>query len=271
MTMQQVTDPSLNPEEAAQAVDALLAPEPTVATPPPDTTVNLCGGYLDATGVLHRTAVVRELNGEDEEALSKGKAGQSWQNTQNAILERAVLSVGSIPEPPPQMLMDLLVGDRLDLLLAIRKVTYGDDVEMHLVCPKCSREFDVVVELDKDIKRRQMEDPLKRAFEVKLRRDRVAEVRLWTGADQDFAWDPDITMAEHNTKLLQRCLMKLDGQPVVFHEQVAKKMGIKDRQTIIDFLIEHQPGPLLGEVSVPCSFCGESSDLTLNMAELFRG
>lgn len=263
-------DPSDNPEAANQAVQSLFEPEETEAAPPPDTTVTLCGGYLDSNGLLHRTAVVRELNGEDEESFARGKASQSWLATQTAILERAVLSVGTIEPPSPVVLLDMLLGDRTDLLLAIRQVTYGDDIEMHLACPKCAKEFEVVVELSKDIKRRPMEDPLKRAFEVKTRKG-TAEVRLLTGADQLFAWSLDASIPEQNTKLLQRALLKIDGQPVHFTEQVAKKMGVKDRQTIIEFLLDNQPGPLLGEVSVPCSACGESSDLTLSMAELFQG
>jgi hypothetical protein len=261
-----MTDISL-PSQAQ--IDAVLSPDGIPVEAPPDLSVELPGGYIDGTGRLLKKAEVRELNGEDEEALARGGNSSSFIRYFNTILSRAVVGIEDI-EPDHAVLQGLLMGDRMMLLLAIRRVTYGDDVEMSLTCPKCNAEFDVAIELDKDVEIREMEDPMKRTHEVPLRKEHVATVRFINGADQEAALgDGKRTVAEQNTILLSRCITHLDGKPVIGDDLILR-MGLQDRKTVLQFLTDSQPGPLLEEVSVPCSVCGEVSPLPLSIEDLFR-
>ena len=77
---------------------------------PSDVTVNLPGGYITATGEVLSTAEVKELNGKDEEAISRattlGKALVT-------ILQRGTVKIGS--EPATEQMLDQLLVDRRSL------------------------------------------------------------------------------------------------------------------------------------------------------------
>lgn len=261
-----MTDFTTPPSQAE--IDSVLADDGISAPAPPDLEVELPAGFIDAAGNLLKKAQVRELNGEDEEALARGGNSSSYVRYLHTVLSRAVVRLGE-QEPDYAMLQGLLMGDRVMLLLAIRRVTYGEDVEYKLTCPKCDEDFDVVVELDKDVKIREMEDPYKRTHDVPLRKGK-ATIRFINGADQEAAFgDGKRTVAEQNTVILSRCVTHLDGQPVVGDTPI-RQMGLQDRSTLMRFLADNQPGPLLGEVSVPCSSCGEISPLGMSIEDLFR-
>ena len=120
-----------NPALANQLLNKALneTPAQEVApeiTSPSDTTVDLPGGYLTATGEVIRTAEVRELTGKDEEIISKtdnlGKALMT-------ILQRGTVKVGDLPADE-KLLDELLIGDRDSLLLGILKSTFGSSIEI---------------------------------------------------------------------------------------------------------------------------------------------
>ena len=66
---------AVNPALANQLLNKAINETPKERTPeivsPSDTTVELPGGYINAAGEVIRTAEVRELNGKDEETISK--------------------------------------------------------------------------------------------------------------------------------------------------------------------------------------------------------
>ena len=259
------------PMAASEAAERILADDGNIPiTPPPDTEIELPAGLITGDGRLLRTAEVRELTGEDEEYLARGGNSSSLSRYFHSILTRAVLRIGNL-EPDYAMLQGLLIGDRSTLLLGIRRATYGDDYEIELTCPKCDFEFGVAIELHKDVPIRVMENPMVREHTVELRHGVLAKVRFPNGADQEAALsDNRRTIPEQNTIILGRCVTEIDGRPIIGDETV-RKMGLQDRATLMKFLADNQPGPQFGEVSVPCSSCGESSTVALSMEDLFRG
>src|SRR5580698_8724844 len=123
-----------DPEGTTRAINQALSE--TVAAPeaemPPDTLVHLPGGLVRGAQVI-RAAEVRELTGEHEEALARAARAQpgSVVHFLNTLLECGVVRFGS--EDPSQtqaFLRDTLVGDRDQLLIGIRRATYGDDIEL---------------------------------------------------------------------------------------------------------------------------------------------
>lgn len=270
-----VTDSrSESAEDTAKAIDSLFNERESIELPG-DTQVQLWAGMKMSTGDIAMTAEVRELTGDDEEALARLSRGNLhpavlWLKTQQAMLERAVVQVGT-EAPTPRALLDLCVGDRDALLLGIRRATYGDDLEMReLLCPKCRQNFDVIIELNKDINYRSVEDPNQRSFEVTLHKGSQIELRHVTGADQiEAVGDGSRTVPEQNTVLINRCCLKMDGRPLIPGSNFARRLGLRDRKIITDFLVDHRPGPMLWEVQVPCSNCDEVSPLALATSDLF--
>lgn len=262
-----------NPELANQIVNKILSGEEPSAldeapsfTDLPDTHVSLPGGLLTLDGDLIREAEVRELTGFDEEALSRAT---SLGKQMTLLLNRAVVSVGG-QKPDQGLLNSLLAADRDTLLLAIRKVTWGAEIELEVACPSCESEQELSVDLDKDVEVKRLDSPSDREFTVELSRGRIAAVQLPNGeAQRAVIQSEDKTPAELNTMLLKGCIINIDGEPVFAVDQV-RKLAMRDRTKILAEIAERNPGPRLNEISKPCPSCGEEIPLPLTLAGLFR-
>lgn len=262
---------SSDPDEANRKLEATLIQPPLQLSTPDPSTIKLTSGFLDEGGELQMEARVRELNGEDEEYLAREflKGAMSVSKFVDVILRRNVLTLGEIDKPSVSELRSLLIGDRLALSIGIRCLTYGDDWPVEgIICKLCGKPFDVVIELKDDIKWRPHKNPSQREFPVDLRNGSQAIVRFITGEDELAAvgLGIDATEAEQTTVYLDRCILTIDGKPA---QNMGKSLGAMDRRKVMDEL-KQQPGPILEEVSVPCSNCERSANYPLNVADLFR-
>jgi hypothetical protein len=233
----------------------------------PQTAVILPAGFIDPLeGTVYRDAEVRELNGADEEAIVKisdpGKALL-------AILERATVSVGGQPADKA-ILNSLLAGDREALLLAIRKATFGAEVEVSNVCDKCPELQVFKVDLDEDVETKELADPINdRRFTVDLKAG-LAKVSLPTGDVQTKIINAtDKNSAELDTLLLTSCVLEIADQPILNSTRI-RNLGINDRRTLLEELAKRNPGPQLSEIKKACKNCGQEVSLPLTLAELFR-
>jgi hypothetical protein len=233
----------------------------------PDTTVTLAAGLIDPfENTVSTTAEVRELNGADEEAIAKlsdpGKALL-------AILERATVSIGDQPATK-QLLGSLLAGDREALLLAIRKATFGSEVEVSTVCDKCPELQTFKIDLNKDVEVKKLDDPIRdRRFTVELKAG-LAKVNLPTGDVQTQIINAtDKNSAELDTMLLAACVTEIGDQPVLSPNRI-RTLGITDRRLLLDEIAQRNPGPQLSEIKKACGTCGQEVYLPLTLAELFR-
>jgi hypothetical protein len=233
----------------------------------PETEVKLPAGFIDPfEGVIHTTAEVRELTGADEEAIVKisdpGKALL-------AILERATVSIGGQPATK-DMLGILLAGDREALLLAIRKATFGVEVEVSTVCDKCPELQTFKIDLDADVETKELSDPINdRRFTVDLKAG-LAKVNLPSGDVQTKLINAtDKNSAELDTLLLTSCVVEIADQPVLSSTRI-RNLGINDRRTLLEEIAKRNPGPQLSEIKKACKNCGQEVSLPLTLAELFR-
>lgn len=233
----------------------------------PETTVSLPGGLYDPfEGTIVKTAEVRELTGADEEAIVKisdpGKALLS-------ILERATVSIGEEASSKEKLGM-LLAGDREMLLLAIRKATFGTEVEVQAVCDKCPDLQTFKIDLDKDVEVKTLDDPINdRRFTMKLKAG-MAKVNLPSGDVQTKIINAtDKNSAELDTLLLTSCVAEINDQPVLSSARI-QSLGITDRRDLLEEIAKRNPGPLLSEIKKACGICGQEVNLPLTLAELFR-
>lgn len=244
---------------------------PNLISRPPECQVSLPGGLVTVEGDLVQDAEVRELTGADEEALAKADIAKSPGRFVAVLLKRGVARLGDEEPPSPTTLDALLIGDRDTLILAIRRATYGDTLDFSTRCMFCMEGLDMEIDLANEVPIKPMEDPAKRQFEVELRRGRVAVVELPVGADQIHVLAMvNKTVPEMNTMMISRCLKSLDGMPMMGLE-AARSLGMADRQTILDFLGENQPGPKYEEVKAQCPACERDVPLRIDLADLFRG
>lgn len=258
-----IDDPTLVADLAAQA---MAEPEKVIVTVPPSASeVELPGGFVTAGGSLVKYAEIRELNGADEEAIAKSG---STARALSTILQRGLVSLGSMPVNSSDF-DNLLMGDRDMLLLAIRKITFGNTVSLRMSCRSCYVSNDIEIDLEKDVKIVHLNDPLDRRFTVKLKSG-TAEVSLPNGVTHKKLMDSaDKTSSEIATVIIASCLSDVNGVPS-YGVSTALGLSILDREKIVTEIYSRTPGPRLGEVSKACEACGVSIAIPLGLADLFR-
>lgn len=263
--------------DAARVLAGAGVNTPPVIAEAPDDVVQLQGGLL-RDGKLHRTAIVRELNGADEEALSRALKTGSGFRFMDVLVERGTESIGGQPATG-ELVKSLLIGDRDELAVAIRVATYGDELAIEQwECPACSRLMNLAdFSLTNDLERVTLNDPAQDAtFEVALRKGAKALVRLPNGKDQEALYeDESWTAAERNTKLLSLCVMSYTdpaGQSfnIRAFPSIVLNLSIPDRQKLIREISERQPGPRYNEIKFKHEECQNEVILGLGIADLFR-
>lgn len=264
-TVSALEEPDRANQLAAAVFNSSNMPE---LDPLPDGSVTLPGGYLDMQGNIHTEAVVRELNGADQEALFKPEIIKNLSRWTQLLIQRGVVRLGPIENPTSAQLGTLLLGDRDMLLLAIRRVTYGDDLEMAVNCPACGDLLEFTHDLTK-VEVKTMKNPGERSFTHTLRDGTAVLVNLAVGSDQEaiLATSASKSLAEICTQLLARCVIR-GGKPLGI--EGARALGIQDRQHLMKELTERQPGPQYTKVDLDCGACGKEFPMMVDLQDLFR-
>jgi hypothetical protein len=261
-------------KEIAEAAKSPLPDAPF----PPDDLVTLPGGLMHK-GTLIRQAVVRELTGEDEEALAKAIQSPSTFHFIDTLLRRGIDRLGDLDyEESARLLPELLTGDRDEIILGIRTATYGDTVEVfRWTCPSCGSTVDKIgFSLKDDVKRTKLRDPADVVFDVKLRKGASARVRLATGAVALAAnEDPGLLTPQRDDIMLSKCIETYTdarGQAhlIAGFPSMVRRMSAPDRRTVLLELSKRQPGPRYNEVTFNHDGCGEKVTLALGIIDLFR-
>ena len=259
-----------NPAMANKAVQDILVEKPQEVeiriTPPSDTVVTLPGGYITSAGEVTTEAEVRELNGRDEEEISKANTLGKALLT---ILKRGTVRVGN-ESVTDSMLDTLLSGDRDMLLLGIFRATFGNIAHLGGYCGSCAETKDVDVEVDKDIKVKVLTDPINdRRFTVKGKNAEYT-VELPTGITQkELMLSADKTVAELNTLLLEQTVVKIGEAPVVSKIQV-QNIGLTDRRKLVDEINNRVCGPQFNDLVIPCPDCEGEVQVPISLGTLFR-
>lgn len=273
-TISAVDNPQLASRIASEALqqiasqDAAATPKKKVVAAPPVGVVELLAGHYDSfTGELATTAEVRELTGADEEAIAKA---QDIGKGLLIILQRATVSIGDSPASL-EILDSLLSGDRELLLMNIRKVTFGNTIDMIGPCPGCGEsDQKFTIDLDTDVPMNKLNDPVEdRTFTLSCKLGEVT-IALPTGKTQKkLIQNSDKTSAELDTLLLVDCVQAINGMTVYDKKQILN-MGLADRRKILQEIGLRNPGPDLSEIKKNCPACSQEVTIPLSLAELFR-
>lgn len=231
----------------------------------PDPTVTLLKGFNG-----EKVAIVREMTGSDEEYLAslESRGALSYPEYISALLKRMVISIGDISvAKTPEVIDELIVGDRDILFLAVVKATYGKQRRYTVECPFCNKENDLFVDLDEDFPIQGTVEEANATLKVTLKNGSVVELRLPTGGDAKFVGKKGKTVAEQNTLMISRCAQVSAPNK----EKWARDLSIGDRTAIISALLGVKIGPKAGEVNDPCPSCGEQIVVGLDWVSLLFG
>ncbi len=268
--MSNTINAAANPEMANNLIENALKEtkeviEPTVK-PPSDNVVNLPGGLLLPTGEIIRTAEVKELTGRDEEAIGKtSSVGKAIMIT----VDRATVKLGGI-NADEKHLYNLLAGDRDALLLGIFKATFGPTVTIPCYCDGCKDFKEAVIDIDEDIKTRQLVDPVNdRVFTLPGKRGDIV-VQLPNGyVQRELLNNSEKTSAELSSILLEKCILTIDGAPVLGRSQV-QNLNIVDRRKVLEEIDKRVPGPQMSNIVIDCPDCGGKVGVPINFGNLFQ-
>jgi hypothetical protein len=268
-------DPTDNPEKTNALVEKLLnetstSPAPEVLFPESDI-VNLPGGLARKDDVI-KTVRVKELTGEDEEALAKASQSSNPLVFLDRLIRCGVTKIGDSKDE--KLLGRMLIGDREAVILGIRKATYGDKIKISdWSCPNCGNKADLSFSVD-DIPCVTLADPSDAEFTVQLRKG-SAKVRLANGNDQLAVFEKtDLTQAQRDTILLSRCVVSVtdtNGKEKLMaaFPSMSRSMSVPDRHAILKELGTRQPGPKYDQLSFNCDNCSEEQKVTVTIGNLF--
>lgn len=257
--------------ELTKKILSSMNPAPVIGDIP-ESYIKLPAGLIK-DGKVIQDAEVQELTGEHEEKLAKARTSVNPAKYISTLLQCGVVSVGD-QKATPELLDSLLQGDLDQLILGIRRATFGDDFEIYgVVCPSCQEDNDLALSL-KDIPVKELEDPTEREFLVDLRKGRKAKVGFPTGALQAELFKQERTIQEMNSVTLAHCVVSFieaNGaeRPSNGLSDV-RKLGVADRKTLENYLYENAPGPRYDQVTAKCHACDSEIPVPLTVGTLFR-
>ncbi|MHB9038483.1 MAG: T4 family baseplate hub assembly chaperone [Armatimonadota bacterium] len=92
---------------------------------------------------------LREMTGAEEELLTNQKLIRSG-DAVNQVLANCILRIGESDDVTVKHVLDMLSGDRLYVLVKLRQISLGDEVELELGCPNaaCRAKNRVTINVD---------------------------------------------------------------------------------------------------------------------------
>lgn len=280
------TDPDAVNAITARVLATEKADDPVMTVPPLDGRITLAAGYVTPDGERVTEVQLRELRGRDEEAMSKALSSGDVARYVDTIVRCGVERIGddvngiTDEKELRAALNTLLIGDRAQIVLEIRRLAYGDTMEMSLTCPFCDEAVTVEYSYGNDVPMKPFSVPgetdlARRSYDVKMPSGKTAKIRLIDGAAQKAVYTPDNLSKksdeERNTMLLTELVESIDGRPVVGNRQILDQTS-KDRRCLLKWVTDTQPGPEYDKVEQECAGCSRSYPVgEVSLYQMFRG
>jgi hypothetical protein len=102
-------------------------------------------GFEDEDGRVHRTAVLRKMTGRDEATMADRRNRANGARIITELLGNCLIRLGDVDQPGAGVARSLYSADRQYLLVKLREITFGPEMQATYPCPTC-REATVLVE-----------------------------------------------------------------------------------------------------------------------------
>ena len=226
----------------------------------------LLAGYVDEHGVLHTTFTYREMNGKDEEAISKADVRQNGAKMVNVLVERCVVAIGTLTKKEcgvrwGSIIREMLGGDLDYMAFKIRELSKGKEVEFVHKCPSCGTKLTTVVSTDEfNIKpymgQSAIDFTLVRGYkDAKKEVHKEGIIRLPNGFDREIVtplFKKNVSTAM--TMMLTRLISFNDGALVT--QNLVNEMSLRDREILEKIIKENTFGIDTTIDGISCSSCG---------------
>ena len=243
--------------------------------------VSLPIGYLDDQGHRQRQVVLRKMTGREEAILADKRNQRNGGRLISELLASCIVRIGGeSPNGHTQKAVSSMYSvDRNFLLLKLRSITFGPELEASYNCPHCGEVIRTVENLEQ-LPVRTLEDG-QSGEEISLELedgyvDRDGQMhtaltlRLPQGADEE-AVAPQVRQnpAEGKNCLLARCMKSLGDLPRQRMEAIGPKiiseLTLADRRKIDRAVNQAAPGINLIK-QVECPQCNQTFQSTLDLS-----
>jgi hypothetical protein len=268
-----------------EAPDDVLAETPS---PPPVRSIagfefELPVGYVDQDGCIHRTAVLRKMTGRDEAIMADRRNRNSAARMMTELLASCLVTLGSIERPGFQVVQSLYSSDRYFLLLRLREITFGSDLNATYACPTCKESVTLIEDLSQlEVTRLEPgelpDDIVVELEDGYLDRDgsihTMLVLRHPTGVDEEKISTAARENPSHGKNaLLARCVVALGDIPrprlEALGTSIFNDLTLGDRARIDEALNQRGPGIDMRH-EVACPSCGREYEVTLDLSNFLR-
>lgn len=241
------------------------------------------GYHNPVNGLVARKVTLRKMTGKEEVLMADPSLQSNGGKLITALLTNCIIALEGVHPVDAAVVRQLTSADRNFLLLELRRLTFGDEMEARYRCPYCPQAVSTSVLEDlSTLEVKEMDDGDTGNIQVVIRDGYQDPDGNWhyelvfglpTGADEEVAASrPENNAARQRDALLARCLTKV-GE---LEEKRIRAMGIRiladlsmgDRQLIQQTIDASAPGPDLIR-TVQCIQCGEAFRTALDMSRFF--
>ena len=240
--------------------------------------IEMLAGYIDADGVLHKTFAIREMNGKDEEFINNPTLKQNGGKQVTALLSRCVVRIGTLekkdyrnnPKEWEKIIRSLYIGDQDFILLQIRKLSLGNEIECEHQCPDCKAKITSFVDVDEleilpFLGEREIPFELPRGYtDSRGTSYKTGVIRLATGEDREMFVPVAKKNASKANTLMLAHLCKFDNGVNTVSPDLIGNLVAKDRKYLFDLMNENAFG-VKTSTSLTCPECGEEFVGSLSM------
>lgn len=235
-------------------------------------------GYADEEGKQHRAVVLRKMTGKEEAILADRRNQRNGGKLVTELIHSCMVKLGDLPKNGASTVENMYSADRNFLLLKLRTITFGPELQARYTCPECNEAVQVVENLDelpvRSISDGESPDDVMVALEDGYQdkdgqTHKAMRLRLPTGTDES-AVAPQIrqNVSLGKNALLARCLKSLGDVPKHRLEAIGPKifadLTLTDRRLIDKALNQGAPGVDLIR-QIDCPGCGTSFKANLDM------
>jgi len=209
---------------------------------------------------------LREMTGYEEDILANDNLPPMERF--DRIIKQCVVSIGDITDRQQiaQIIDNMVVSDRVYLLILLRRATLGDIFRMEFTCPQCKKKFTATVDLSTlEIKRpAEYQDEV----EVELPSGKKAILEVYRGAtERQLA---RLSKADNvlSIAILGR-LKQLNGTPIDKSPtglEIVKSLSYRDRMFLRN-KFEEMEGGVDTTLEVTCPECGYEFQSILDPAQ----
>jgi len=244
--------------------------------------VSLPIGYADSEGNTHRHAALRKMTGREEAILADRRFQNNGGKLVTELLYSCLVRVSDLSKLDRNVISGMYSADRNYLLLKLRNLTFGSDLETSYTCSACNETMQTVENLEELPVVVLGEGETAEDVTVVLEDgylDKDGQVHtamslcLPTGKDEEaVASQMRQNPSLGKNALLARCMKSLGDMPKHRLEALGPKimadLTMTDRRLIDRALNEAAPGVNMTR-DIECLNCGHEFKATLDLTHFF--